>query len=446
MGSKVKTTQRDNVQQTRYEKVVHEGSMGSRQRLSRTLHHEPVDRVCVDFGATHVTGISASTVSKLRQAVLGEKDYRVKVVEPFQMLGEIDDAMMEALGIDVMGVLGPRTMFGFENKDWKPFTMFDGTPVLVPGQFNVTPDGRGGWYLHPGGDTSVPPSGHMPKDGFYFDAICRQGPIRDDKLDPADNTVEFGLLTESDIQFYVQQAAAAASRGKGAILSAPGTAFGDIAMVPAMWLKRTPGIRDVEEWYISTVARRDYVYAVFERQCEIGLKNLAALARALGDSVQAVFTTGTDFGMQTGLFISPETYRNLYKPFHRTINDFIHQRTHWKVFIHSCGAVKELIPDLIEAGFDILNPVQCSATGMDPRELKDRFGDQVTFWGGGVDTQNVLPFGTPEQVYEQVRQRITIFNTPTAMVFNTVHNVQARIPVQNLLAMFRAIQDSSRGA
>jgi hypothetical protein len=429
------------MQQIRYEKIARRESMSSRQRLLKTLNHEPVDRVCVDFGATHVTGISASTLSKLRQAVLGEKDFRVKVIEPYQMLGEIDDALMEALGIDVMGVLGPRTLFGFENKDWKPFTMFDGTQVLVPGQFNVTPDGRGGWRLHPEGDTSVPPSGHMPKDGYYFDAICRQDPVRDDALNPADNLVEFGPLSESDVQFYVQQAAAAASRGKGAILSAPGTAFGDIALVPAMWRKRTPGIRDVEEWYISTVARRDYVYAVFERQCEIALENLAVLAKALGDSVQAVFTTGTDFGTQTGLFISPRAYRDLYKPFHKTINDFIHQRTPWKVFIHSCGAVKELVPDLIEAGFDILNPVQCSAAGMDPRELKDRFGDRVTFWGGGVDTQNLLPFGAPQEVYDQVRRRIEIFNSPTGMVFNTIHNIQAQVPVQNVLAMFRAIQD-----
>ncbi|MEN6337172.1 MAG: uroporphyrinogen decarboxylase family protein, partial [Phycisphaerales bacterium] len=214
----------------------------------------------------------------------------------------------------------------------------------------------------------------------------------------------------------------------------------------AMWRKRTPGIRDVEEGYISTAALRDYVYAVFERQCEIALENLAALAKALGDSVQAVFTTGTDFGTQTGLFISPKAYRDLYKPFHKTINDFIHQHTPWKVFIHSCGAVRELVPDLVEAGFDILNPVQCSAAGMDPRELKDRFGDRVTFWGGGVDTQNLLPFGSPQEVYDQVRRRIEIFNTPTGMVFNAIHNVQAKVPVENVLAMFRAIQDSGKGA
>ena len=185
------------------------------------------------------------------------------------------------------------------------------------------------------------------------------------------------------------------------------------------------------------------MYTVFERQCEIALNNLDLLTKTLGDKVQAVFTTGTDFGTQTGLFISPQAYRELYKPFHTQVNDFIHQHSNWKIFIHSCGAVKELIPEFIEAGFDILNPVQCSAAGMDPRELTETFGQDVIFWGGGVDTQKTLPFGTPEQVYDEVRQRIEIFNNPTGMVFNTIHNIQAKTPVENVLAMFRAIQDSA---
>ncbi len=418
--------------------------MNSRERLQKTLNHKPVDRVCVDFGGTHVTGISASTLSKIRHALLGEKDYRVKVIEPYQMLGEIDDKLMEALGIDVVGVLQPKTMFGFENKDWKPFTMFDGTEVLVPGDFNVKADVRGGWYIYPQGDTSVPPSGHMPKDGFYFDAIPRQNPIDEPKLNPADNLVEFSVLSRKDIQPLVDLAEKAVKTDKGTILSAPGTGFGDIALVPAMWMKETPGIRDVEEWYISTAARRDYVYKVFQGQCEIALKNLKLLIDTLGDKIQAVFTTGTDFGTQRGLFISIKAYRDLFKPFHKIINDFIHAHSNWKIFIHSCGAVKDLIPDFIDAGFDILNPVQCSAEGMEPQELKKRFGGDLVFWGGGVDTQKTLPFGTADEVYNEVRRRIEIFNNPTGMVFNAIHNIQAKTPVENVLAMFRAVKDSSR--
>jgi len=417
--------------------------MTSRERLRAALAHRQGDRPPMDFGATHVTGMNVSTVHKLRQALLGEKDYRVKVIEPYQMLGEIDPKLAEALGVDVVGVMGPRTMFGFENRDFKPLTLFDGTEVLVPGMFNITTDEKGDWYIYPEGDTSVPPSGRMPKDGFYFDAICRQEPIDEDNLSVADNLEEFGPLAKETVDFMVASARRAAAAEKGAILSAPGTAFGDIALVPAMWMKRTKGIRDVAEWYMATAANRPYVRAIFEKQCEIGLANLAVLAKALGDDVQAAFVTGTDFGTQNGLFISPDAYRDLYQPFHKQITGFIHANTNWKVFIHSCGAVAELIPDFIESGFDILNPVQCSACGMDPQMLKDKFGDRMTFWGGAVDTQKTLPFGTARQVYDEVRRRIEILGKGGGFVFNAIHNIQAGVPIENVLALFRAFRDSS---
>ena len=144
--------------------------------------------------------------------------------------------------------------------------------------------------------------------------------------------------------------------------------------MPAPWLKNPKGIRDVAEWYMSTVSRFDYVYELFRRQCDIALANLAKIYDAVGDRVSAVFITGTDFGTQNGPFISPAAYRKLYQPFHRRVNDWVHQHTPWKTFIHSCGSVVALLPDIVDAGFDILNPVQCSAAGMDPRTLKDKFG------------------------------------------------------------------------
>jgi uroporphyrinogen-III decarboxylase len=190
--------------------------------------------------------------------------------------------------------------------------------------------------------------------------------------------------------------------------------------------------------------RRDYVYKVFERQCEIGLKNIEKLARAVGDKVQAIFVSGTDFGTQRGPFISPQAYRDLYKPFQKTLNDQIHKLTKWKIFIHSCGGIYPLIGDIIDAGFDVLNPVQCSAEGMDPRRLKNEFGDQLVFWGGGVDTQKTLPFGTPEEVYNEVRERIDIFAVGGGYVFNSIHNIQSNVPMENILAMFKAIDDARK--
>ena len=223
-----------------------------------------------------------------------------------------------------------------------------------------------------------------------------------------------------------------------------GARFGDIALVPGPWVKHPKGIRDVAEWYMSTVTRKDYVLQVFERQCEIAMENLPRVYDAVGDRVTVAWISGTDFGSQNSCFISPRAFRTLYKPFYTRVNAWIHAHTPWKTFIHSCGSIQPLIPDIIEAGFDILNPVQTSAANMDPAELKARFGSQVTFWGGGVDTQHALPFGTPDEVRAQVRERLRIFGKGGGFVFNPIHNVQAKVPVGNLLAMYETVREYGR--
>lgn len=419
--------------------------MDSRTRLQTTLEHRQPDRVCVDFGATTVSGIHVSIVHKLRQRILGDADWRVKVIEPYQMLGEIDDELRAALGIDTLGVWGRCSMFGTEFKDWKPFTLFDGTPCLVPGAFNVTPAPRGGWYIYPEGDTSVPPSGHMPEGGYFFDSVPRQEPIDEDHLDPRDNMEEFGLLSEADLAHYRQvRQRFEASPSFGAVTIMPGTGFGDIALVPGPWMKHPKGIRDVTEWYVSIQARPEYIQAIFEHQCRIALQNVNTLIDILGDVPQVAMVTGTDFGTQRGPFIAPQTYREVFRPLHRQINDLIHRRTKWKTFIHSCGSVYQFLPDFIEAGFDVLNPVQCSATDMDAARLKREFGRQLVFWGGGVDTQKTLPFGTPEEVYREVRERVEVFNNGGGFVFNTIHNIQGNTPIENVEAMFRALREAGK--
>lgn len=417
--------------------------MNSRQRVQVSLNHQAPDRVPLDLGGSAVTGMQVSSVYLLRQALnLDPPGTPVKVVEPYQMLGEIEPDLMEALGVDVLPLGAPKNFFGFRNENWKPWTLFDGTPVLVPEHFNTQPEPGGDLFLYPEGDRSAPPSGRMPAGGFYFDSIIRQPPIDEDRLDPADNLEEFTLIADEDLAYFGQKSRQLYEETDKAILASfGGTAFGDIALVPAPWLKHPKGIRDVAEWYMSTVSRRDYVFRVFERQCEIGLANLAKIYDVVGNRVTAVFLTGTDFGAQTGPFISPKAYCELYQPFHKIVNDWVHQHTAWKTFIHSCGSVRRLIPHFIEAGFDILNPVQTSAAGMDPQELKDQFGDQIVFWGGGIDTQKTLPFGTPEQVYAEAQERIKIFGRGGGFVFNPIHNVQAKVPAENLLALYQAVRD-----
>lgn len=418
----------------------------SRRRVQAALDHQPPDGVPADFGATAVTGLHISAVSRLRRRLLGDQDFLVRVIEPYQMLGEVDEELRQALGLDLVGVTPRRSLFGTEAKAWKPFTLFDGTQCLVPGDFNVTPAPDGGWLIYPEGDTAAPPSGHMPHGGYFFDTIVRQQPIDDANLNVADNLEEFGLLSKADLGYYQQKKSWLEARPDcGCILTVPGAAFGDIALVPAPWLKHPKGIRDIAEWYISTKTRRDYVHAVFEQQCAIALQNLNTLIELFGDLVQAAFITGTDFGTQRGPFISVKDYRDLFQPFHRQVTDLIHRRSHWKTFIHSCGSVYQLIPEFIAAGFDILNPVQCSAADMDAARLKREFGRDLVFWGGGVDTQMTLAFGTPDQVYREARERINVFNSGGGFIFNAVHNLQGNTPLENLEALFRALRDSRSG-
>ena len=320
--------------------------------------------------------------------------------------------------------------------------MPDGTDCLVPGTFNVTPAPDGGWLMYPEGDTSVPPSGHMPAGGYFFDAIVRQEPLDDEKLTPADNLEEFGILGEADLAYFkAKRQWLEARRDFGSILIIPGSAFGDIALVPAPFLKHPKGIRDITEWYISTKTRREHIWAVFEKQCEYACQNLTTLIDIFGDTVQVALLTGTDFGTQRGPFISVAAYRDLYKPFHKRLNDLIHQQSKWKTFIHSCGSIYQLLPDFIDAGFDVLNPVQCSAAEMEPARLKREFGKDLVFWGGGVDTQQTLAFGTPEQVKAEVRHRIDLFNHDGGFVFDAIHNIQGNTPIENVEAVFQALRE-----
>ena len=420
--------------------------MTSRERVDLALQHREADRVPLDLGASPITGMQVDTVYRLRQALgLDEPGTPVKVVEPYQMLGEIAPDLIAALGVDVVGLGKPATMFGFRNEGWKPWTTFLGAPVLVPEGFNTEPDENGDILLYPEGDRSVPASGRMPKGGFYFDGVVRQPPLDEDRLNVQDNLEEFGPISAEDLEYLASEAERLWSTTDKAILANfGGLSFGDIALVPAMNLKHPKGIRDIEEWYISTKTRRDYVYRVFERQCEIGLENLEKIHRVVGNRVAAAFITGTDFGTQNGPFISPKAYRDLFQPFHKEVNNWIHRNTSWKSFIHSCGSVRALVPDFIDSGFDILNPVQCSAASMVPGELKKQFGDRVTFWGGGVDTQRTLPFGSPDDVRAEVRQRLATFGAGGGYVFNTIHNVQARVPVENVVAMYETVREFGR--
>jgi uroporphyrinogen-III decarboxylase len=415
--------------------------MTSRERVLRALNHQAPDRVPFDLGSTAVTGISAWALHRLRKQ-LGLEERLVRVHEPYQMLGQVDDDVLDALGVDIVGLSDDATMFGFLKRDWQPFTLFDGTPVLVPGGFNTQRAADGFLYQYPNGDRSAPPSGRMPMDGYYHDAVERQEPYDPATLDPEAWVRDmYHVYTDEELRLLEERAKALYDGTSRAIIANwGGGAFGDIALVPGLAIPYPKGIRAVAEWYMGTALYPEYVHGIFERQCEIGLKNLELLHQAVGERIVAIFVSGTDFGTQSNLFISPRSYRSLFKPYHKRINDWIHAHTTWKSFFHSCGAVSALFDDMIEAGVDIVNPVQIGAEGMAPERLKAQWGDRLVFWGGGIDTQHVLPFGTPEEVAAQVQQTLRVFGAGGGFVFNAIHNIQAMVPTENLMAMVRALE------
>lgn len=412
----------------------------SRKRVLDSIAHREPDVLPMDFGGTPVSGMHVSCVAALRDHY-GLEKRPVKVHEPYQMLGMLDEDLKQVLGIDVEGISPRRTLFGFENADWKRWD-FNGLEVLVPGMFRTTPEPDGGLVIYPEGDLSAPPSGRMPKGFHFFDTIIRQKPIDDDALNVEDNLEEFTPVSDEDIAAIRADALAARATGRFVIANFGGTALGDIALVPAPFLKDPKGIRDITEWYMSLKCRRDYVEAIYERQTDIAIGNLERIHRAIGDdAVDAVFLCGTDFGTQTSSFCSVPLFRELWLPFYARICGWIKARTPWKCFKHSCGSVARFYESFIEAGFDILNPVQCSATGMEPEHLKQTYGSRLTFWGGGIDTQKVLPFGSPAEVREQVLRRCDILAPGGGFVFNAIHNVQAGTPVANMVAMFEAVRE-----
>ncbi len=408
----------------------------NRDKVKKALDHK-AGKLPIDFGGTPVTGMHVSVVKALRD-YFGLPNEPVQVVEIYQMLGRIDDDLRKAMKIDTIGVPTQNTMFGFAMDNWKQWRTPWGQDVLVPGGFEVSEDDKD-VLIYPQSDRSAMASGRMPKTSYFFDTIIRQEQIDEDKLDPKNNLEEFGLLTDKNIQYYRDRVEQAHKTGYAVVTGVPGTAFGDIALVPAPFLKNPKGIRNIADWYMSTALRQDYIHAIFQQQLEYAIENMKNVHKAVGDKIDVVFVCGTDFGTQSGQFCSADTFRTLWKPYYKKLNGWIHENTSWKTFKHSCGAIFPLIEEFIDSGFDILNPVQCSATGMDPVELKKKYGSRIVFWGGGVDTQNVLPFGTPQQVREDVLRKCEVFSKDGGFVFNSIHNVQAMTPVENVAAMLEAV-------
>ena len=320
--------------------------MTSRERIRKAINHEESDRIPIDMGSTPVTGIAASTYTKLREA-LGLARRRVKVIEPFQILAEVDTEVMDKIGIDTIGLQLPTNLFGFKNEDWKAWKLFDGTEVLVPGLFITKQDKEGNLLLYPGGDTSAPPSGKMPKGGYYFDGIVRQETINESHLDPHEWVKDqYSLYTEEELRYLEKTAK---NLYQNSDLSLVGSffqgGFGDIALVPGLNVKYPKGIRNPQEWIMAHALHPEYIKGIFSLQCEIAVQNLNLYREAVGDKIDVIAVSGADFGTQNASSISLDMYRDIYKPFHKIVNEWIHKNTPWKIFYHTCGSIVSLLDD-----------------------------------------------------------------------------------------------------
>ena len=392
--------------------------MNSRQRVIASLQHRQPDRVPIDLGGTRQSGIAASTYHQLKQR-LGISS-PTRVYDVYQMLAEVERPIMERFGADVIGLNRPAVAFGIVNEGWKPWRLFDQTPVEVPAGFNPVTEPSGGLALRRGDEVIA----RMPKDGYYFDRL----EVYPGGAHQAVEEVNPPVMSDELCDHCHAQSEALFQNTDFAIIAPMG---------PPYELFYGLGTGGFESWMMSFAAEPEYVNELCAKLVDVWIENLRRFAQAVGNRVQ-ILQFNDDFGTQTAPFISVKMFRELIMPHYKRGLDWVHANTEMKVFLHSDGAIMPLIPSIIEMGVDILNPIQTSATGMDAQALKAEFGDQLVFWGGSLDCQKTLPFGTPEEVSREVVDHVRVFSSGGGYVFAPVHNIQAGVPVENVIAMFDA--------
>ena len=414
--------------------------MTSKERVLTAFAHKEPDKVPVDFGGMCTSMVNCQIVAQLRDYYGLEKKLP-RINDMSTMTAFVDPDLGEAMGVDVQNLDNFGDTYGHHNDQWKEW-VYRGTPILIPANATLHDDGKGGTYVYPEGDDSVAPSGHLPAGGYYFDNLERpEEEIDEDDPDLSGNVEDYMLASDEQIAFHRKKLAEYKPLQR-AIQVIPGySCLGDANNIPGPNIKHPRGVRRIADWYMAPLLYPDGVEEVFDQGTDIAIQNFQRYWNEFGSDIDIVYICGTDYGSQNSLMMSPDTYEEIYLPYYKKMCDWIHENTTWKTLKHSCGAVYDMIPLFIESGFDALNPVQCSATGMDPQKLKDNFGKDILFWGGGVDTQKTLPFGTPEEVREQVLQRLEIFSKDGGYIFNTIHNIQANTPIENIAAMVEAVKE-----
>lgn len=393
--------------------------MNHRQRVLAAIHHQIPDRLPVDLGGMRSTGIMAIAYDRLKRH-LGLTGGELRVFDTGQQLAYVEEAVRDWYGADVL-ILDSGLTGG-----WRDYTLPNGLPAKICSGFHTEPDGTGGEYsLNSRGQRR----GHRPANSLYFDSIYH--PLVTASRISDLNLYKFSVLTDKTLSKLRKEAKRLYEQTDYAILGSFGGAL----------LEGGQSLRGWDQFMMDLAGNRSFAEALLDRLLAAHLRNLDLYLDAVGDYIQ-VIQMGGDLGTQAGPQLRPKMYYDIFQPREKALWGRIHQsRPNLAVFLHSCGGIYELLPGLIDAGVDILNPVQTSARGMDPERLKREFGDQLCFWGGGCDTQSVLPFGTPDEVYAHTRRNIEIFKPGGGFVFCQVHNIQAGVPPENIAAMRQAVQD-----
>jgi uroporphyrinogen decarboxylase len=397
--------------------------MNHRERVVAAIHHQPVDRLPIDLGGMRSTGITAVAYHRLKKH-LGITEGGTYVFDTGQQLAFVEEPIRQRFGLDVI------TLDGGLLDGWRDYTLPDGAVAKICASFLTEPDGEGGEYAV---DRRGQRTDHRPAASFYFDSIAPPPLAEAESISDLDHFT-WPTLTDEYLEKLRTEARRLHDETDYAILGSFGGAF----------LEGGQGLRGWDQFMLDLAADRSFAEALLDKMLSHYLRNVELYLDAVGDYLQ-VIQMGGDMGTQNGPQIRPKMYYEVFQPREKALWGRIHQlKPDVAVFLHCCGGIYDLIPGIIDAGCDILNPVQISARGMDPERLKREFGNRLCFWGGGCDTQTVLPFGTPEEVYAHSRRNIEIFSPGSGFVFCQVHNIQAGVPVENILAMFQAVQDYNK--
>jgi len=408
--------------------------MTSRERVLAAVEHKDPDKVPVDLGATPSSGISAIAYGRLTEN-LGLENSRTRIYDVVQELAQPEESVLDRLGIDAVDI--GRT-FNTKDTDWYDITLSDGSTAQFPVWFHPRREGSALKAYHPDGThIATKPEGATFFDQAYFPYVDGYPDTFDD-LPEAMSKVLWAAMVHSPWDHAGEEGFWEQLRERALRLREE-TDYALVVVAGCNLFEWGTFLRRLDNFLMDIYADPYNVERLLDALMEIHISTLEQVCSAVGDAAD-ILRFGDDLGMETGPFMSPEKYRMLFKPRHTQLCEYVHKNSTMKTYLHSCGSIYKLIPDLIDAGYDVLNPVQTNAAEMDPASLKREFGRDVCFWGGGADTRTVLNNGTPEQVREHVRERLEIFSPGGGFVFNTVHNIMPDVPPQNILAMFDEIR------